>query len=74
MQTSWINFLVGLATTFVAVGVSYGICISKISALEEVALRVQSDHDVLVRISEKIDVIQRDVKEIKSDVKKHLER
>jgi len=70
----WITFIISIVTTVLAVGICFGALNNKVTTLEEAVKTYSIDHDVLIRISEKIDIVQRDVKEIKLDMKKHLEK
>ena len=70
----WITFAISMVTTVLAVGICFGAMNNKITKLEEEVKAYSADHDVLIRISEKLDIVQRDVKEIKMDVKSHLQK
>ena len=70
----WITFAISMVTTVLAVGICFGAMNNKIIKLEEEVKAYSADHDVLIRISEKLDIVQRDVKEIKMDVKSHLQK
>jgi hypothetical protein len=69
MTKDMTNFVIGIATTFVAVGISYGVCISKISQLEQQASQIRLDHDSVISLVTKFDTVLEDLKEIKIDLK-----
>jgi len=54
------------------IGIAYGVIQSRITALESVAIETKSDHDILIRISTNLETVQSDIKEIKRDLKIHL--
>lgn len=68
-KESWTSFIVGLAATFVSVGIAYGVCASKISQLEQQAIQMKLDHDQVVALIVKFDMVIDDLKEIKFEIK-----
>lgn len=69
MTRDWTTFLISLATTFIAVGIAYGICVSKISQLEQQAIQIKLDHDSVISLVTKFDMVIDDLKEIKFELK-----
>lgn len=69
-----VNFTISLITAGILVGIAWGANASRICALEDNVKAYQSDHDVLIAISTKLDIVQRDIKEIKLDLKTHLQK
>lgn len=70
----WITFGISVLAMALTVGITCGAINNRVSTLEEVVKSYSADHDILIRISEKIDTMQKDIKEIKTDMKKHLEK
>lgn len=68
----WIQTVITLCTMLTCIGVAWGSYTSKISILEEKINRVQTDHDLLISVNAKLDIMLQDVGELKGDVKKHL--
>jgi len=64
-----INFVLSLITSGVIVGACYGVLSSKIITLEACAEIAKADHEKVLVINTKLDVIIEDLREIKIDLK-----
>lgn len=83
-STKWVNigqFLIYIAVLLLSAGIAYASLQNRISTAEERLNELKSDHDVIIKISQNVDEMQRmihelkiDVKELKGDVSKHILR
>ena len=70
---SLIQFIISLIVIAVSIATAYGANLNRINNLEYRMDNVKSDHDLLICLSTKMDVLLIDVKDVKSDLKKHIE-
>jgi len=77
-RDKWIQFaipiVITLITLLVGLGVAWGAYSTKIKNLEEKVNSTVSDHDVLISLNTKMDLVITEIGELKQDLKKHLER
>jgi hypothetical protein len=70
---SLIQFIISLIVIAVSIATAYGANLNRINNLEYRMDNVKSDHDLLICLSTKMDVLLVDVKDVKADLKKHIE-
>lgn len=51
------EYVIGVAATFVSVGISWGIMTTKVKNLESQMDNLQKDHDLLVELNTKMDML-----------------
>jgi hypothetical protein len=71
---SLIQFIISLIVIAVSIATAYGANLNRINNLEYRMDNVKSDHDLLICLSAKMDILLIDVKDLKTDLKKHLEK
>lgn len=71
---SLLQFIISLIIITVTIATAYGANLNRINNLEYRLDNVKSDHDLLICLSTKMDVLLIDVKDVKSDLKKHIEQ
>jgi hypothetical protein len=65
----YVEFLVGLAAMLVSISICWGVLQNKITNIETQQDRTRIDHDLLTTIATKIEVMQKDIAELKVDCK-----
>jgi len=70
---SLIQFIISIIVIAVSIATAYGANLNRINNLEYRMDNVKSDHDLLICLSTKMDVLLVDVKDVKADLKKHIE-
>jgi hypothetical protein len=77
----WMQFIVTILILIVGISVAWGTYVNKVGDLEnqvtglENGLKeIRTDHDAIISLSTKMDLIMADIKEIKCDLKKSTNR
>lgn len=52
-----INTLIGIIANLILIGISYGALSQRVKSLEQKTSEMKNDHDLLVRINERIDLL-----------------
>lgn len=73
MNKWWIQTGITILIIVASWAVAWGAIATKIQALEQRGNDIRSDHDLLISVNAKMDIMMRDLVEVKGDVKKHLE-
>lgn len=60
------EYVVGVAATFVSIGVSWGIISTKVKQIEEQMDDMKKDHDLIIRLDTKMDGINENIRELRS--------
>lgn len=60
------EYVIGVAATFVSIGVSWGIISTKVKQIEEQMDDMKKDHDLIIRLDTKMDGINENIRELRS--------
>ena len=73
MNKWWVQTLITVITIVAGISVAWGNNAAKINGLENRVDSMKTDHDVLISLNTKMDIIMKDVHEVKDDLKRHIE-
>ena len=71
-KEGWIALGIQVIVMALTVGACYATAIGKIQTLENRINARALDHDILIRLDQKVDVLMEEVKIIRIDLKEHL--
>jgi hypothetical protein len=74
MNRWWVQMAITAGTILAALGIAWGAYGNKVGQLEKRVDQIQSDHDILITLNTKMDLVMKDLCEVKIDLKKHLEQ
>jgi hypothetical protein len=73
MNKWWVQTLITIGAMLVCISIAWATCSTKLTVLEKRVDQGQGDHDVLISLNTKMDLLMKDVGELKHDLKKHVE-
>ena len=71
-KEGWIALGIQVVVMALTAGVCYATAIGRIQALENRINAKALDHDILIRLDQKVDALMEEVKTIRVDLKEHL--
>lgn len=60
------EYIIGIAATFVSIGVSWGIISTKVKQIEAQVEDMKKDHDLIIRLDTKMDGINENIRELRN--------
>ena len=70
---SLIQFGISIAVLIFTMSIAYATICNKIESLEKSSAEIRTDHDLLLIVKTKLEIIQDNTEEIKTKLDKHIE-
>jgi len=72
MNKWWVQTLITIAIVLAGMSIAWGAYSTKVGQLEKKVEQLQPDHDLLIALNTKMDLVMKSLDEVRADVKKYM--